>query len=222
MSPALSLRLHRLLRVLKSCTTKSPVRIFQLSASSSCDTPRTEVLLESRQFSAPQIAPRTEVVLQSPQSCRGLRRTNTNRTLTCISRTRHARSPQRVVPDWDKSHSRLHFAHSTRTISAEGCPGPGQIALAPAFRARTNLESIASPWFPICPCVARARRFRARRAMRHATALQFDGEEWTSSDSCFSFIPGYPLDRLGHVIWSFMRSACDEVIFLLDWRLRSF
>ena len=40
---------------------------------------------------------------------------------SCISRTRHARSPQRVARAWDKSHSRLHFAHSTRMISAEGC-----------------------------------------------------------------------------------------------------
>ena len=45
----------------------------------------------------------------------------TNRTLACISRTRHARSPQRVARSWDKSRSRLHFTHSTRTISAEGC-----------------------------------------------------------------------------------------------------
>ena len=52
---------------------------------------------------------------------RGLRGHRTNRTLACISRTRHARSPQRVARAWDKSHSRLHFAHSTRTISAEGC-----------------------------------------------------------------------------------------------------
>ena len=35
----------------------------------------------------------------------------------------------------DKSHSRLHFAHSTRAISAEGGVGTGQIALSPAFRA---------------------------------------------------------------------------------------
>ena len=35
----------------------------------------------------------------------------------------------------DKSHSRLHFAHSTRTISAENCAGTGHIALWPAFRA---------------------------------------------------------------------------------------
>ena len=66
---------------------------------------------------------------------RGLRRTETNRTLACISFTRHARSPQRVARDRDKSQSRLHFAQSTRTISAEGCPRPGQIALSPAFRA---------------------------------------------------------------------------------------
>ena len=52
---------------------------------------------------------------------KGLRAHGTNRTLACISRTRHARSPQRVARAWDKSHSRLHFAHSTRTISAEGC-----------------------------------------------------------------------------------------------------
>ena len=55
--------------------------------------------------------------------------------LACISRARHARSPQRVARAPDKSHSRLHFAHSTRTISAEGGAGIGQIALSPAFRA---------------------------------------------------------------------------------------
>ena len=40
----------------------------------------------------------------------------TSSTLACISRTRHARSPQRVARDKAKSHSRLHFAPSTRTI----------------------------------------------------------------------------------------------------------
>ena len=66
---------------------------------------------------------------------RGLRADRTNRTLACISRTRHARSPQRVARTAGKSHSRLPFAHSTRTISAEGCAGSRQIALSPAFRA---------------------------------------------------------------------------------------
>ena len=66
---------------------------------------------------------------------RGLRGQPANRTLACISRTRHARSPQRVARGPDKSHSRLHFAHSTRTISAEGCAHSRQIALSPAFRA---------------------------------------------------------------------------------------
>ena len=66
---------------------------------------------------------------------RGLRAQPANRTLACISRTRHARSPQRVARTPDKSHSRLHFAHSTRPISAEGCAHTGQIALSPAFRA---------------------------------------------------------------------------------------
>ena len=66
---------------------------------------------------------------------KGLRRNRTNRTLACISRTRHARSAQSVARGPDTSHSRLHFAHSTRAISAEGCAGTGQIALSPAFRA---------------------------------------------------------------------------------------
>ena len=59
----------------------------------------------------------------------------TNRTRACISRTRHARSPQKVARGQNKSHSRMRFAHSTRTISAEGCAHTGQIALSPAFRA---------------------------------------------------------------------------------------
>ena len=66
---------------------------------------------------------------------RGLCGNFTNRALACISRTRHIRSPQRVARAWDKSQSRLHFAHSTRTISAEGCADMGQNALSPAFRA---------------------------------------------------------------------------------------
>ena len=56
------------------------------------------------------------------------------RYLPCISRLRRARSPQRVAPDRDKTHSRLHFAPSTRTISAEGCARQIQDALSPAFR----------------------------------------------------------------------------------------
>ena len=51
---------------------------------------------------------------------RRLRGHPANRTLACISHIRHARSPQRVARAPGESHSRLHFAHSTRTISAEG------------------------------------------------------------------------------------------------------
>ena len=51
----------------------------------------------------------------------GLRARRAKRTLACISRTRPARSPQRVARTPDISHSRLHFVSSTRTISAEGC-----------------------------------------------------------------------------------------------------
>ena len=82
-----------------------------------------------------QIAPSPAFrALDMRDLCRGWRGQRTNRTLACISRTRHARSPQRVARAWDKSHSRLHFAHSTRAISAEGCARMGQIALWPAFR----------------------------------------------------------------------------------------
>ena len=68
----------------------------------------------------------------------------TNRTLACISRTRRARSPQRVARAWDKSHSRLHFAHSTRTISAEGCARVGPTALSPDSTRTISAEGCAS------------------------------------------------------------------------------
>ena len=74
-------------------------------------------------------------VLDARDLRRGLRGYRSSRTLACISRTRHAQSPQRVARAHINSHSRLHFAHSTRTISAEGCARTGQIALSPAFRA---------------------------------------------------------------------------------------
>ena len=143
--------------------TKVALPSRQFSSSHSPATPRTTVVLPRRQFSASSspAPPRTKVVLQSHQSSassstacsarialspafraldthdlrRGSRGDFTNRALACISRTRHARSPQRVARAAGKSHSRLHFAHSTRTISAEGCARTGQIALSPAFRA---------------------------------------------------------------------------------------
>ena len=103
--------------------------------SSSPDTPRTEVVLQGRQFS-----PSTSIDCSARVSCTTKSpvlsfRRRTNRTLACISRAQRARSPQRVVRAPDKSHSRLHFARSTHTISAEGCARMGQIALSPAFRA---------------------------------------------------------------------------------------
>ena len=96
---------------------------------------------------------------------RGLRAHRTNRTLACISRTRHARSPQRVARTPDKSHSRLHFAHSTRTISAEGCARTGQIALSPAFRALDTHDlrrgSRAHPANRTLACISRTRHARS-------------------------------------------------------------
>ena len=97
----------------------------------------------SSQLPAPQLAPllnESHSRLHFAHSTRtdlrrGSRGHFTNRALACISRTRHARSPQRVVRSFHKSRSRLHFAHSTHTISAEGCAVLSQIALSPAFRA---------------------------------------------------------------------------------------
>ena len=81
---------------------------------------------------------------------RGLRAHGPNRTLACISRTRRARSPQRVArAHTAKSHSRLHFAHSTRTISAEGCA-----------RTRSN-RTLA--------CISRARHARSPQRVARAS-----------------------------------------------------
>ena len=57
------------------------------------------------------------------------------RNFTCILRTRHARSPQKVALRNPKTQFHLHSAHSTRTISAEGCTSKPKNAISPAFRA---------------------------------------------------------------------------------------
>ena len=51
---------------------------------------------------------------------RGLHFEIQKRNFTCIPRTRHARSPQKVALRNPKTQFHLHSAHSTRTISAEG------------------------------------------------------------------------------------------------------
>ena len=105
---------------------------------------------------------------------RGLRAHRANRTLACISRTRHARSPQRVARAAGKSHSRMHFAHSTRTISAEGCARSRQLALSPAFRAldthdlRRGLR--AQPAHRTLACISRTRHARSPQRVARAAA----------------------------------------------------
>ena len=82
----------------------------QFSSSRSPATPRTTLALPRRQFSASSSPAtlRTRVAYQIALSSacraldthdlrRGLRGQPANRTLACISRTRHARSPQRVA-----------------------------------------------------------------------------------------------------------------------------
>ena len=175
----------------------------QFSSSHSPATPRTKVVLPSRQFSASSspATPRTEVVPRSRQfsassstACsaakpialwpafraldthdlrRGSRGHFTLRALACISRTRHARSPQRVARSFHTSRSRLHFGHSTHTISAEGCAVISQIALSPAFRAldthdlRRGLRG--QPVNRTLACISRTRHARSpQRAARAA------------------------------------------------------
>ena len=125
---------------------------------------------------------------------RGLRAQPANRTLACISRTRHARSPQRVARAAGKSHSRLHFAHSTRTISAEGCARSRQIALSPAFRAldthdlRRGLRG--HPAHRTLTCISRTRHARspqrvARAAGKSHSRLHFAHSTRTiSAEGC--------------------------------------
>ena len=141
--------------------TKVVLHSRQCSSPSSPDTPRPQVVLPTRQFSSSRspatprttLAPprrqfsassspaykialsRTFHALDTHDLRRGLRGHPAHRTLTCISRNRHARSPQRVARAAGTSHSRLHFAHSTRTISGDGCARTRQIALSLAFRA---------------------------------------------------------------------------------------
>ena len=89
--------------------TKVVLPSHQFSSSSYPDTPRTKVVLQRRHCS-PAFR-----VLDTHDLRRGLRGHRTNRTLVCISRTRHARSPQRVARAWDKSHSR-HLSPAFRAL----------------------------------------------------------------------------------------------------------
>ena len=133
-SPVLSFQLHKLLRVLKSYyqVTSSHLPAPQiprvLKLYYKVASARLHFARSTRTISAEGCAGTGQIALSPAFRAldthdlrRGLRAHGTNRTLACISRTRHARSPQRVARAWDKSHSRLRFAHSTRTISAEGC-----------------------------------------------------------------------------------------------------
>ena len=173
--------------------TKVVLESRQFSASSSPATLRTQVVLQSRQFSASSSTDCFRA-LDTHDLRRGLRAQPANRTLACISRARHARSPQRVARAAGKSHSRLHFAHSTRTISAEGCARTGQIALSPAFRAldthdlRRGLRG--QPANRTLACISRTRHARspqrvARAAGKSHSRLHFAHSTRTiSAEGC--------------------------------------
>ena len=88
-----------------------------------------------------------------------------NRNFTSISRDGHARSPQRVALRNPKSQFHLHSAHSTRTISAEGCTSKSEIAISPAFRALDTHDLRRGLHFEIqkrnFTCIPRTRHARS-------------------------------------------------------------
>ena len=121
--------------------------------------------------------------------------------LACISRARHARSPQRVARARDKSHSRLRFAHSTRTISAEGCARMGQIALSPAFRAldthdlRRGLRAHGTN--RTLACISRTRHARspqrvARQVSKMSVSYETSSKTHTSKSAKRAFCTRLP------------------------------
>ena len=155
----------------ESCTTKSPVLSFRrrtnrtlacISRAQRARSPQRVVRAPDKSHSRLHFARSTHAI--SAEGCarvgqialspafraldardlrRGLRAHGTNRTLACISRARHARSPQRVARAWVKSHSRLHFAHSTGTISAEGCAPSLQTSVSYETSSKTHTSKSA-------------------------------------------------------------------------------
>ena len=103
----------------------------------------------------------------------------------CSSFAWHSRKPWAA----GKSHSRLRFAHSTRTISTEGCARSDPIALLPAFRApdthdlRRGLR--AQPANRTLACISRTPH--ARSPQRVARTPRFS----TSADAMWAVCPGH-------------------------------
>ena len=120
--------------------TKVVLQGCQFSASSSPDTPRTTVVLQGRQFSASSstdCSASSSCTTKSPVLSFQLHRLLRVLKLYYQVTSSHLPAIQipRVLKLYKVACARLHFARSTRTISAEGCVGTGQIALSPAFRA---------------------------------------------------------------------------------------
>ena len=175
------LRAHRTNRTLACISHTRHARSLQrVACSFHKSRSRLRFAHSTRTISAESCAVISQIALSSPafraldtrDLRRGLRGNFTNRALACISRTRHARSPQRVARAAGESHSRLHFAHSTRTISAEGCARSRQIALSPAFRAldahdlRRGLRG--HPVNRTLACISRTRRARSPQRVARA------------------------------------------------------
>ena len=160
-----------MLRVSHAPHARSPQRVARAQTQSHS---RQHFAHSTRTISAEGCA-RTDPIALSPafrtldthDLRRGLRVHRPNRSLACISRTRHARSPQQVIiaPAQTQSHSRLHFAHSTRTISAEGCARRDPVALSPAFHALHTHDLRRGLRAPQTQSHSRLRRARSTRTI---------------------------------------------------------
>ena len=112
-------------------------------SSSSPDTPRTTVVLQGRQFSASsstgQIAHSPAFrALNTHDLRRGLRAHGTNRTLACISRTRHARSPQRVARQVSKTS--VSYETSSKTHASKSAKRAFRTRLPPKVKRKHPWE----------------------------------------------------------------------------------
>ena len=130
----------------------------RMSASGSC---RTSC---ARSLSTDLLCKISRHALDTHDLRRGLHFETKKSNFTCIPRTRHARSPQRVALGNQKTQFHLHSAHLTRTISAEGCTSKPKKAISLAFRAldthdlRRGLHlEIKKNNFTCIPCTRHAR-----------------------------------------------------------------
>ena len=118
----------------------------------------------------------------------------------------HLPAPQILKLYYKVASARLHFARSTRTISAKGCAGTGQIALSPAFRA-LDTHDLRRGW-----CGHRTNRTLACISRtRHARSPQRAARAWDKSHAlwpAFRALDTHDLRRGLRAHWTNRTLAC--------------